>query len=64
MSKRVRRAVDFAVARTSLDREEACMLLGIIGETARRNLAASGHRDTADRTEEPLRAARWRGELR
>jgi len=58
-----RQAVDFAVARTRRDREEAYMLLSSIGEAARRNLAASGHSDTADRTEEPSRAARWRGEL-
>ena len=43
-----RRAVDFAVARTSLGREEAYMLPSIIGELARWHLAALSHGDTAD----------------
>jgi amidase len=58
-----RRAVDFAVARTSLSREEAYMLLSIIGEL---RIGTSPRPVMATRSivpEEPLRAAGWNGEL-
>jgi len=58
-----RRAVDFAVARTGLDREEAYMLLSIIGEF---RVGTSPRPVTATRLivpEEQLRAAGWKGEL-
>jgi len=57
-----RRAVDFAVARTGLDREESYMLLSIIGELR----VGTSRPVMATRLivpEEPLRAARWRGGL-
>jgi acetamidase/formamidase len=58
-----RRAVDFAVARTGLGREEAYMLLSIIGEL---RVGTSPRPVMATRLivpEEPLRAAGWNGEL-
>jgi acetamidase/formamidase len=58
-----RRAVEFAVARTSLSREEAYMLLSIIGEL---RIGTSPRPVMATRLivpEEPLRAAGWTGEL-
>jgi amidase len=58
-----RRAVDFAVARTDLDREEAYMLLSIIGEL---RVGTSPRPVMATRLivpEEQLRAAGWSGEL-
>jgi hypothetical protein len=44
-----RRAVDFAVARTSLSREEAYMLLSIIGELRIGTFSAPGHGNAANR---------------
>jgi len=58
-----RRAVGFAVARTGLSREEAYMLLSIIGEL---RVGTSPRPVMATRLivpEEPLRAAGWNGEL-
>jgi amidase len=58
-----RRAVEFAVARTGLSREEAYMLLSIIGEL---RVGTSPRPVMATRLivpEEPLRAAGWDGEL-
>ena len=58
-----RRAVDFAASRTGLDREEAYMLLSIIGEL---RVGTSPRPVMATRLivlEEPLRAAGWSGEL-
>jgi len=58
-----RRAVDFAVARTGLSREEAYILLSIIGEL---RVGTSPRPVMATRLivpEEPLRAAGWNGEL-
>jgi amidase len=58
-----RRAVEFAVARTGLSREEAYMLLSIIGEL---RVGTSPRPVMATRLivpEEPLRAAGWSGEL-
>jgi amidase len=58
-----RRAVDFTVARTDLDREEAYMLLSIIGEL---RIGTSPRPVMATRLivpEEQLRAAGWNGEL-
>jgi acetamidase/formamidase len=58
-----RRAVDFAVARTGLSREEAYMLLSIIGEL---RVGTSPRPVMATRLivpEEQLRAAGWNGEL-
>jgi len=58
-----RRAIDFAVARTSLDREEAYTLLSIIGEL---RVGTSPRPVMATRLivpEEQLRAAGWNGEL-
>jgi acetamidase/formamidase len=58
-----RRAVDFAVARTGLSREEAYMLLSIIGEL---RIGTSPRPVMATRLivpEEPLRAASWNGEM-
>ena len=58
-----RRAIDFAVARTSLDREEAYTLLSIIGEL---RIGTSLRPVMATRLivpEEQLRAAGWKGEL-
>ena len=58
-----RRAVDFAASRTGLDREEAYMLLSIIGEL---RVGTSPRPVMATRLivpEEPLRAAGWNGEL-
>ena len=58
-----RRAVDFTVARTGLSREEAYMLLSIIGEL---RVGTSPRPVMATRLivpEEPLRAAGWNGEL-
>jgi amidase len=58
-----RRAVDFTVARTGLSREEAYMLLSIIGElrvgTSPRPVMAT----QLIVPEEPLRSAGWSGEL-
>jgi acetamidase/formamidase len=57
------RAVDFAVTRTGLGREEAYMLLSIIGEL---RVGTSPRPVMATRLivpEEPLRAAGWNGEL-
>jgi acetamidase/formamidase len=57
------RAVDFTVARTDLDREQAYMLLGIIGEL---RVGTSPRPVRATRLivpEEQLRAAGWNGEL-
>ena len=55
--------VDFTVARTSLDRAKAYMLLSIIGElrvgTSRRPVMAT----RLIVPEEQLRAAGWNGEL-
>jgi acetamidase/formamidase len=58
-----RRAVEFAVARTGLSREEAYMLLSIIGEL---RVGTSPRPVMATRLivpEEPLRTAGWSGEL-
>jgi amidase len=58
-----RRAVDFTVARTGLGREEAYMLLSVIGEL---RIGTSPRPVMATRLivpEEPLRAAGWNGEL-
>jgi acetamidase/formamidase len=58
-----RRAVEFAVARTGLSREEAYMLLSIIGEL---RVGTSPRPVMATRLivpDEPLRAADWSGEL-
>jgi acetamidase/formamidase len=58
-----RRAIDFAVARTSLDREEAFTLLSIIGEL---RVGTSPRPVMATRLivpEQQLRAAGWNGEL-
>jgi acetamidase/formamidase len=58
-----RRAVDFTVARTELEREEAYMLLSIIGEL---RVGTSPRPVMATRLivpEEQLRAAGWNGEL-
>jgi acetamidase/formamidase len=58
-----RRAVDFTVARTDLGREEAYMLLSIIGEL---RVGTSPRPVMATRQivpEEQLRAAGWNGEL-
>jgi acetamidase/formamidase len=58
-----RRAVDFTVACTGLDREEAYMLLSIIGELP---VGTSPRPVMATRRivpEEQLRAAGWNGEL-
>jgi acetamidase/formamidase len=58
-----RRAVEFTVARTGLSREEAYMLLSIIGEL---RVGTSPRPVMATRLivpEEPLRAAGWSGEL-
>ena len=58
-----RRAVDFTVARAGLGREEAYMLLSIIGEL---RIGTSPRPVMATRLivpEEPLRAAGWNGEL-
>lgn len=58
-----RHAVDFAIARTALDREEAYMLLSIVGEL---RVGTSPRPVMATRLivpEEPLRAAGWNGEL-
>jgi amidase len=58
-----RRAVDFTVGRTDLSREEAYMLLSIIGEL---RIGTSPRPVMATRLivpEEPLRAAGWSGEL-
>ena len=57
------RAVDFAVTRTGLGREEAYMLLSIIGEL---RVGTSPRPVMATRLivpEEPLRAAGWNGDL-
>jgi acetamidase/formamidase len=57
------RAVDFTVARTGLSREEAYMLLSIIGEL---RVGTSPCPVIATRLivpEEPLRAAGWNGDL-
>jgi acetamidase/formamidase len=58
-----RRAVEFAVARTDLDREEAYMLISIIGEM---RVGTSPRPVMATRLivpEEQLRAAGWNGDL-
>jgi acetamidase/formamidase len=58
-----RHAVDFAAARTGLDREEAYLLLSIIGEL---RVGTSPRPVMATRLivpEAPLRAAGWNGEL-
>jgi len=58
-----RRAVDFAASRTGLDREEAYMLLSIIGEL---RVGTSPRPVMATRLivpEEQLLAAGWNGEL-
>ena len=58
-----RRAVDFAAARTGLSREEAYMLLSIMGEL---RVGTSTRPVMATRLivpEGPLRAAGWSGEL-
>jgi acetamidase/formamidase len=58
-----RRAIDFMVARTGLGREEAYMLLSIVGEL---RVGTSPRPVMATRLivpEEPLRAAGWNGEL-
>ena len=58
-----RRAVEFAVAHIGLSREEAYMLLSIIGEL---RVGTSPRPIMATRLivpEEPLRAAGWSGEL-
>ena len=58
-----RRAVDFAVAQTGLSREEAYMLLSIVGEL---RVGTSPRPVMATRLivpEEPLRAAGWNGDL-
>jgi acetamidase/formamidase len=58
-----RRAVDFTVARTSLSREEAYMLLSIIGEL---RVGTSPRPVMATRPivpEQPLRTAGWSDEL-
>jgi acetamidase/formamidase len=59
-----RGAIDFTVARTSLDRAKAYMLLSIIGELTR--VGTSPRPVMATRLivpEEQLRAAGWKGEL-
>jgi hypothetical protein len=56
-------ALDFAVARSGLDRQEAYMLLSIIGEL---RVGTSPRPVMATRLivpEEQLRAAGWNGEL-
>jgi acetamidase/formamidase len=58
-----RRAIDFAVARTGLGREEPYMLLSIIGEL---RVGTSPRPVMATRLivpEKQLRAAGWNGEL-
>jgi amidase len=58
-----RRAIDFTAARTALSREEAYMLLSIVGEL---RVGTSPRPVMATRLivpEEPLRAAGWSGEL-
>jgi acetamidase/formamidase len=54
-----RGAIDFTVARTSLDRAKAYMLLSIIGELRVGTVMAT----RLIVPEEQLRAAGWKGEL-
>jgi acetamidase/formamidase len=58
-----RRAVDFAVARTGLDREEAYMLLNITGELRVGNSPRPVMATRLIVPKEPLRAVGWNGKL-
>jgi hypothetical protein len=56
-------ALDFAVARTGLDRQEACMLLSIIGKLRVGTAPSPVMATRLIVPEEQLRAAGWNGEL-
>ena len=58
-----RGAIDFAVASTSLDRAEAYMLLGIIGELRVGTCPRAVMATRLIVPEEQLRAAGWNAEL-